>query len=271
MNDTQPKPPMASFGTGKHHPSCRDSDRDLVWHCNQCGSNESAADIEATLTQPKPTGEWTAQFVNDTATGAGILGEDWAQVIANTHNAALAARDSLWRDTWQRESMSLYDEIEDLRKQLAAELALRKQSEHELTSALDSRTDELTAERGLTEQIERDTMGKIIDELAEERRLHGLTKQSLEETRDLIQQLRTQLDAEREKDELHAVALQVIERHHQKQLAAAQQPLEATIRELLDILRLTKDALNKVGYFTPIIDSALEQFQSYPLPDGRTK
>jgi hypothetical protein len=30
----------------KHHPSCKPSDRDLVWHCNQCGLNESASEVE---------------------------------------------------------------------------------------------------------------------------------------------------------------------------------------------------------------------------------
>ncbi len=31
----------------EHHPSCRPSDRDLVWLCAQCGVHESAGDIEA--------------------------------------------------------------------------------------------------------------------------------------------------------------------------------------------------------------------------------
>ena len=30
----------------QHHPSCRPSDRDLVWLCAQCGGHESAEDIE---------------------------------------------------------------------------------------------------------------------------------------------------------------------------------------------------------------------------------
>ena len=25
-----------------HHPSCRPTDKDLVWHCHQCGESESA-------------------------------------------------------------------------------------------------------------------------------------------------------------------------------------------------------------------------------------
>lgn len=29
-------------GDVSHHPSCRPSDRDLVWHCSQCGENEPA-------------------------------------------------------------------------------------------------------------------------------------------------------------------------------------------------------------------------------------
>jgi hypothetical protein len=35
--------------SAEHHPSCTPNDRDLVWHCNQCGLNESAADIEEQL------------------------------------------------------------------------------------------------------------------------------------------------------------------------------------------------------------------------------
>ena len=30
----------------EHHPSCTDYDKSLVWHCHQCGTNESAEDIE---------------------------------------------------------------------------------------------------------------------------------------------------------------------------------------------------------------------------------
>ena len=30
----------------EHHPSCRESDKDLVWHCSQCGLNESADETE---------------------------------------------------------------------------------------------------------------------------------------------------------------------------------------------------------------------------------
>ena len=32
-----------------HHPSCRESDKDLVWLCGQCGEVESAADVEEVL------------------------------------------------------------------------------------------------------------------------------------------------------------------------------------------------------------------------------
>jgi hypothetical protein len=30
----------------EHHPSCRESDKDLIWLCNQCGAKESAEDLE---------------------------------------------------------------------------------------------------------------------------------------------------------------------------------------------------------------------------------
>jgi len=33
----------------EHHPSCRESDKSLVWHCNQCGLNESAESMEDEL------------------------------------------------------------------------------------------------------------------------------------------------------------------------------------------------------------------------------
>lgn len=29
----------------KHHPSCRENDESLVWHCEQCGQNESAESL----------------------------------------------------------------------------------------------------------------------------------------------------------------------------------------------------------------------------------
>ena len=28
-----------------HHPSCRLTDKDLVWHCTNCGENESAGSL----------------------------------------------------------------------------------------------------------------------------------------------------------------------------------------------------------------------------------
>jgi hypothetical protein len=34
----------ASRGMSEHHPSCRESDKDLVWHCSQCGLNEPASE-----------------------------------------------------------------------------------------------------------------------------------------------------------------------------------------------------------------------------------
>jgi hypothetical protein len=34
--------PQEPWTPENHHPSCSPHDRDLVWHCNQCGANESA-------------------------------------------------------------------------------------------------------------------------------------------------------------------------------------------------------------------------------------
>ena len=34
--------PQEPWDAEKHHPSCSPYDRDLVWHCSQCGANESA-------------------------------------------------------------------------------------------------------------------------------------------------------------------------------------------------------------------------------------
>lgn len=42
---------IAELMAVKHHPSCRTSDLNLVWHCSQCGLNESAADIEEKLNE----------------------------------------------------------------------------------------------------------------------------------------------------------------------------------------------------------------------------
>lgn len=35
----------------QHHPSCKPSDRDLIWFCNQCGARESAEDVLEVLKQ----------------------------------------------------------------------------------------------------------------------------------------------------------------------------------------------------------------------------
>jgi hypothetical protein len=36
------QPPEPKFDQALHHPSCTPYDRDLVWHCSQCGLNELA-------------------------------------------------------------------------------------------------------------------------------------------------------------------------------------------------------------------------------------
>ncbi len=43
-----------------HHLSCKPSDKSLVWHCNQCGENESA---EAILDKALQT-RWTSASVD---------------------------------------------------------------------------------------------------------------------------------------------------------------------------------------------------------------
>jgi hypothetical protein len=35
----------------EHHPSCTPNDRSLVWHCNQCGLDESAEDFIDSLSE----------------------------------------------------------------------------------------------------------------------------------------------------------------------------------------------------------------------------
>lgn len=35
----------------QHHPSCKPSDRELVWLCNQCGGHEPASELEERLEQ----------------------------------------------------------------------------------------------------------------------------------------------------------------------------------------------------------------------------
>ncbi len=81
--------------TTGHHPSCRESDKDLVWHCNQCGLNESAADIEAKLDQPEPADEWTNVDGVTIDFGDGdtvqITERLVTKMVVEKHSAALAA------------------------------------------------------------------------------------------------------------------------------------------------------------------------------------
>ncbi len=44
----------------EHHPSCRESDKDLVWHCSQCGLNEPATDVETKLAEARQAVELAA-------------------------------------------------------------------------------------------------------------------------------------------------------------------------------------------------------------------
>ena len=127
MSD-QPKP-----ATG-HHPSCRESDKDLVWHCNQCGLNESA--------EPA-TGEWTVGMVK--AMMLNWHGEnDGYRIVAEKHNAALAAERV-------RQFMSDHQPVEELEQQLAAERERGNAYERQLIET----GKQLAAEREAREIAER--------------------------------------------------------------------------------------------------------------------
>ncbi len=140
MSD-QPKPM-----TG-HHPSCRESDKDLVWHCNQCGLNESAADIENQLDQPKSTtGEWTAERVREL-----IIKDEWEtpyQALTEAINAALAAEADKWRKALSAASDLAKQTFIEKDKQLAAERERAEGFKRELRAALR----DLAAERGNAEK-----------------------------------------------------------------------------------------------------------------------
>lgn len=44
----------------KHHPSCRETDTELVWHCNQCGNIEQAEHGIIKNVVQRCLGDWTA-------------------------------------------------------------------------------------------------------------------------------------------------------------------------------------------------------------------
>ena len=48
-----------------HHPSCLPTDKDLVWHCCQCGENEPAEEeVLARLARQRAALEWIGMMVS---------------------------------------------------------------------------------------------------------------------------------------------------------------------------------------------------------------
>lgn len=72
----------------KHHPSCRESDKDLVWHCSQCGENESAYEVEAELERVKAERDAEQKAKLKWAANARKIAQQRAELLA----AAKAAR-----------------------------------------------------------------------------------------------------------------------------------------------------------------------------------
>jgi hypothetical protein len=61
--------------------------------------------------------EWTPEWVRDTAAGAGIVGENYAVVLANYHNAELAAE----RDAFAAKNPTSFVRIERVQELLDAD------------------------------------------------------------------------------------------------------------------------------------------------------
>jgi hypothetical protein len=109
----------------EHHPSCTPNDRDLVWHCHQCGLNESAADIEEKYNQAV-----------DHLTQLGV-------------ESVAAEREA---------GVKVYLQLTLLEKKLAAE---RESHEKELDTVEANWSAELAAERERYEKLRMETTGQV--------------------------------------------------------------------------------------------------------------
>ncbi len=66
------------------------------------------------MSEPKPTGEWTVDSLKEMINEAKGYGAEWHEIIADAHNAALAAKATELHDEW-------WERVQDANKQLAAE------------------------------------------------------------------------------------------------------------------------------------------------------
>jgi hypothetical protein len=70
----------------EHHPSCKPSDRDLVWLCSQCGGHESA---ESLLSHAEQLAE-VLRDIADFGRSYGLTAENAVDGIRHKARAALA-------------------------------------------------------------------------------------------------------------------------------------------------------------------------------------
>ena len=75
----------------QHHPSCSESDRDLVWHCSQCGLNEPVEPTRWTWEQEGTSVLVSVNEENGDRCYFHCTNERWAKLAVESHNAAIAA------------------------------------------------------------------------------------------------------------------------------------------------------------------------------------
>jgi hypothetical protein len=162
--------PMSAYD--EHHPSCRESDKSLVWHCNQCGLNESAEGSEQ---------EWTTEksCINISGRLYGTSDAVTAKAIADAHKAAL---ESAWSEhddvvdalcVSNKTVMDLVTINRKLKEQLAdAVIAERKSLQDDLLAERKAYT-ELEADLAAACKVSQDSQRALFNcmkELADEKK-----------------------------------------------------------------------------------------------------
>ena len=67
-----------------HHPSCRPTDKDLVWYCHQCGEQESAESLVETLARQREALQFSKSFLKAIALLGKVDSREALQIIDAT-------------------------------------------------------------------------------------------------------------------------------------------------------------------------------------------
>ena len=146
----------ASFPTwpqeGLHPPRCRPSDRDLVWHCSQCGLNEPAPELESPECSGRDQG---GKLVRDTWI-------TWAKEQPNPKPSWLIEWEDL-NEPDKEVDRRIYDAISSLSAQRESSIEINRK----ISSKWKADLEELIAHQNLELLQLRNDSAKLVEKIRE--------------------------------------------------------------------------------------------------------